>query len=221
MSQEYHPAQEWYLDRALLRERENKILRMLIAGLLLSLLFSITSMLFLATKSKVEPFLALMDKRTGEVTTPARLSASILNEQWAAIRHFIGQYVNARESYNYLNLNRPYMDVLAMSDSAVAKQYEKSIRPELNPQSPIALYKREFYQTVKIHSITKLDQPHLVDVRFTTELLHAQDDRVEKRQEFRVILRYGFDKRAKSMQDWDKNPLGFQVTHYDRQAIEQ
>lgn len=219
LSEYCQQAQDWKSDLLKGREQQIVLYRILSIGLFACLTLSLMGLISLVSRESVQPFLALVDKRTGEVTTPSRLNDSVLMANWKVIRHFARNYVLDRESYNFLNLNAPYQNVMTMSTPDIMTQVNKEIRPELNRESPITTLAQHHYRTVKIHSITRLEQDRLMDIRFTTETLRVEDNTVEKSQEWRVILRWELKKGTRSLQDWDKNPLGFTVSFYDRQPV--
>lgn len=214
----FSEAKSWYDDTLLFRERQITIYRLmtfLLAGLLSLSILGLTSF---AIREKVQPYLAIVDKRTGEVTTPSHLNEKLVTENWAVIRHFVRCYVMDRESYNFLNINEPYKNVMRMSDKAIQVQVDHVLRPEFNKDSSIKILGRDKTMTVNIHSISKLENEHLLDVRFTTNIWQVSDNHLVSKKEWRAILKWKLTKNQ-SLQDWDSNPLGFTIIFYDKQPV--
>lgn len=215
----YQQAASWDEDRQAAAQKTLRLYHLMTVGLLGVLMLALVCITSLVTREKVQPFLALVDKRTGEVTTPTRLTTNALNVNWNMVRHFVSNYLTARESYNFLNVNSPYQDVLSMSSDEVKTQYEQVIRPELNEQSPIKTLAQHHYLSTTIHSIAKLSSDNLLDIRFTTHRINSTTNQDEEQKDWRVTLRWEFNLAARSLQEWDKNPLGFTVLFYDKQPV--
>jgi type IV secretory pathway component VirB8 len=216
----YEVAASWHDDILLTKDKHIRIYRTLCFGLFVCLAVTVMCVNTLVSRETVQPFLALMDKRTGEVTTPTRLNTQSLTNNWAMIRHFATNYVTDKESYNFLNINAPYKNLLSMSAPPIVAQIEQYIRPELNPESPIKMLGQHHYVTVTIHSISKLSShDKLLDVRFTTNTINTADNKLEKSQEWRAVMGWELVNKKRSLQDLDQNPLGFTVTLYDKQPI--
>ncbi len=216
----YANAASWHDDMLLTKDKQINLYRAMCLGLFVCLAATVLCVTTLVTRETVQPFLALMDKRTGEVTTPTRLNAQSLSSNWAMVRHFASNYVTDKESYNFLNINAPYKNLLSMSAPPIVLQIDQHIRPELNPESPIKVLGQHHYVTVTIHSIAKLSSSdNLLDVRFTTHTINTADNKVEKNEEWRTVMGWELSQKKRSLQDWDQNPLGFTVTLYDKQPI--
>jgi type IV secretory pathway component VirB8 len=216
----YEVAASWHDDILMTKDKHIYIYRILCFGLFVCLATAIMSINTLLSRETVQPFLVLMDKRTGEVTTPTRLNAQSLTNNWPMIRYFAKHYVIDKESYNSQNINEPYKNILSMSESPIVAQIDQYIRPELNPESPIKTLGQHHYVTVTIHSISKLSSnDKLLDVRFTTNTINTADNKLEKSQEWRVVMGWDLVNRKRSLQELDQNPLGFTVNLYDKQPI--
>lgn len=216
----YADAKNWHEDMIATKDKQISTYRTLALGTFAGLILAIICITALVTRETVQPFLVLTDKRTGEVTTPARLNTKTLSEDWNMVRHFVSNYVQDREGYNFLNLNAPYKNLLSMSTPAVVAQIDQYIRPELNAESPITVLGQNRYVTVVIHTINKMSSSNkLLDVRFTTNTINTADNKTEKSQEWRATMRWELVNKKRSPQEWDTNPLGFTVSLYDKQPI--
>ena len=218
----YALASSWHDDILLNKDKQIKVYRALCVGLFVCLTTALVCVTTLVLRETVQPFLVITDKRTGEVTTPTRLNAQSLTNNWPMIRHFAANYVTDKETYNFLNINAPYQNLLSMSAPPIVSQINQYIRPELNPDSPIKMFGQHHYVTVTIHSIAKLSSSdHLLDIRFTTHTMNTADNKVEKNEEFRAVMGWELSEKKRSLKEWDQNPLGFTVTLYDKQPIVQ
>ncbi|MBX9703473.1 MAG: type IV secretion system protein [Silvanigrellaceae bacterium] len=215
----YREAQNWREELYLVKEKQISLYRALCIGLFGVFTLSMIALTILITRESVQPFLAIMDKRTGEVTTATKLNADTLTANWKMVRYFVKKYVNERESYDFLNINEPYQAVMTMSTDAVKAQIDANLRPELNPESPIKKLGQHHYMKVTINSVAKLARETLLDVRFTTHLINSETHKIEKNEEWRVTLKWTFQTTQKDLSAWDKNPLGFTVTYYDKQPV--
>ncbi|KTD32199.1 vir protein [Legionella nautarum] len=215
----FQEARSWYEDIYTIKEKQITLYRMLCMGLFALLSLSLVGLTSLITREKVQPFLALVDKRTGEVTTPTRLNSEDLKINWKMVRFWVTTYINNRESYNFLNINEPYHRVIAMSNDKVGTQVDKELRPDLNAKSPIVVLGKHHYVTVTIHSINKLNKDHLLDIRFTTNTIDCETHKVVRSNEWRTTMKWLLLNKKRSLDEWDKNPLGFTVIFYDKQPI--
>lgn len=206
---------------AILESKENQLSIFRISSIVLLALLSLSVMsnVYLARVSHVEPFLVSVDKRTGEIALPQKLQVKSFTPTAQMIRHFTKTFINNWESYNAHHINKPYFDVIAMSDKAVAMHYRKYILKGENPNSPINKLGRTKYRTVKIHSISKLGNPKTLDIRYTTTTLESATDKVVETREKRAVLNWEIKNIKRSLEAWDANPIGFVVTHIDIQNI--
>ncbi len=209
----------WFEERLLLKEHKIKLYQWLIVGLSLLLCAITIGLTAVVTKETVQPYLAIINNKTGEVSTPKKLDEQNVIKNWSVIRHFIRLYVNDRESYNFLNINAPYKNVMRMSSPTIQNQIDDYIRPEKNQKSPIKVLARDKYMTVDIHSISKLENPNLIDVRITSHVYTVSNNQFLYKNEWRIILKWKLVNFSQDIKDWDSNPIGFNVVYYDKQPV--
>lgn len=215
----YHEANSWRDDLFTVKEKQISLYRKVSICLFFSLTLAMGCVTSLVIRERVQPFLVMVDKRSGEVTTPSRLTPQSLAVNWKMIRHLVTTYVTHRESYSASNLNEPYETVCAMSSEQVISQVDLGIRPELNPQSPIKTLGQHHYIKVTIHSIAPLGKDNLLDIRFTTHTVNSETHSTEQSKEWRATLKWAFVEKQRSLAQWDRNPLGFTVNFYDKQPV--
>lgn len=217
----FQQAFSWKQEIANAKDRIIALYQYTTIGLLVSLTVVSVSLAVVIHREQVTPFLAMMDKKTGEITTPSRLEPAKMDINWQMVRHFVSNYIKEREGYNFLNIDKPYHTVLAMSSPKVQRQYNKIMRPSENDNSPITVLAKEKYRQVVVKSISKLpsDDNRLIDVRFSVKTIDAISDKVTKTQEYRATLKWGITDSNKSLKEWDLNPIGFTITYYDAQPV--
>lgn len=214
----FEAALDWQTELKANRERIMNLYQKTMIGLLgcvgaLSIALAVT-----ITKKEVIPFLAVADQRTGEITTPHKIDKT-LEISFPMLKHLILTYVQARESYNYINLNTPFHQVLAMSSNKIARGYRHYMQPSENKESPITVLGKSKYIKVDIHSINQLPGKNLLDVRLTQKLIDAINDNELESHDYRVTIGWDISNHAQSLKVLELNPLNFKITHYDKQPI--
>lgn len=86
---------------------------------------SIFAVLLLTPLKTVEPYVIRVDNTTGMVDILTVLDEKQINSIEALDKHFIAQYVKAREGYYYDILNKDYIFVQLLSTPEIAESYRK------------------------------------------------------------------------------------------------
>lgn len=205
---------EWYHDlyRSVTVSR-NRWFLVGVIGLALTAIEGM-ALIFLTPLKTVEPYVIQVDNKSGITTVLQALregKENSLTEEEAVTKSFMVKYVIARETYDPQDLNRNYDLVRLMSVSNEASKFNDSVANG-NPQSPVERYKNTTTRTVKISSVSFLDQKKkTAQVRFiATEAGHN-----EMRQDYWVaILTFRYINAPMDENDRLNNPLGFQVISY-------
>lgn len=214
----YQEANDWQAELKANRERVINIYQKTVLGLLGCVCSLSIGLAVTISKKDVVPFLAIADKRTGEITTPKKIEQT-KDLNFAMLKYLVRTYVQSREAYNPIDVNAPYHQVLAMSSSRVARPYQHYMQPSENKESPITLYGKEKYVVVEIQSVNQLPGNRLLDARFTQKLVDANTDQVLSSHDYRVTLSWDLAHEAQTREALERNPLNFKVTHYDKQPI--
>ncbi len=171
------------------------------------------ALVFLIPLKTVEPYTLLVDRQTGNVEALAPLDAQMVTPDAALTRSFLVQYVIARESFTFENLQADYRKVSLLSDKRIAEQYQQSMNAN-NPNSPLAYLPNGATITTEIKSISTLNENRAM-IRFATT---RTDQRTASQpsQHWVAIVNYEFAPAQMSESDRYINPIGFQVTSYRR-----
>ncbi|MXO92874.1 hypothetical protein GRI62_04530 [Erythrobacter arachoides] len=180
----------------------------------IALLLAICLVILMPLKT-VEPYTLLVDRQTGAVQALAPLDAGLVAPNAALTRSFLVQYVVARESYDYDDLQQDYRKVALWSADEARQRYEDLMRAGL-PGSPLSIYGTGSQVETTVRSVSSLDQNRAL-VRFST----VRSDRggpTGAAQHWAAVIDYRFSDAQMSEEDRYLNPLGFQVTRYRRDA---
>ena len=205
---------EWYQD--LYQSVKISRNRWFLIGVIALILTGIEglALVFLTPLKTVEPYVLQVDNKSGITTVlkPLRENQeNVLTEEEAVTKSFIVKYVIARETYDPQDLNRNYDLVRLMSSVDEAGKFNESVANG-NPQSPVERYKTNTARTVKISSVSFLDQKKkTAQVRFMT----TEVTRNETKEDYWVaILTFRYINAPMDENDRLNNPLGFQVISY-------
>ncbi len=205
---------EWYQD--LYQSTRISRNRWFLVGVVALILAGIEglALIFLTPLKTVEPYVLQVDNKSGMTTVLKPLrdnQENVLTQEEAVTKSFIVKYVIARETYDPQDLNRNYDLVRLMSSGDEAGKFNESAANG-NPQSPVERYKTNTARTVKISSVSFLDQKKkTAQVRFMT----TEVTRNETKEDYWVaILTFRYINAPMDETDRLNNPLGFQVISY-------
>ncbi|MHB1222278.1 MAG: VirB8 family type IV secretion system protein [Gammaproteobacteria bacterium] len=200
-------AYEMYQSKSLWLRRALFSLAVLAVLLALSL---VSNLYLLPLKEKV-PYLYAFDHATGEVTKIGILEPTTLSSNWELSRYFLIRYVINYESFDNDNIDIPYQLVWAQSADNVRKQYEESVKSS-NSNSPYRLYGKDKYVTVRVVSVSRLNDK-TVDVKFE-RTLHDRASDTQQITQKEAIIKWDFSDANTTQKMLDRDPLGFKVTYY-------
>ena len=182
-----------------------------------ALLLAIALVILLPLKS-VEPYTLLVDRQTGNVEALKPTGEGTVTPDESLTRSFLVQYVTARESFVFGNLQDDYRKVSLWSDTAVRREYAAMMDAD-NPSSPLSRLPRSAVLKTEVKSVSPLEDNKAL-VRFTTTRTDGGgfggfggDAR-----HWVAVIEYKFTAAEMSEADRFINPLGFQVTSYRRDA---
>lgn len=205
---------EWYKDLyQSVKISRNRWFLVGVIGLVLTGIEGL-ALLFLTPLKTVEPYILQVDNKSGMTTVLKPLrdnQENVLTQEEAVTKSFIVKYVIARETYDPQDLNRNYDLARLMSSSDEASRFNESIGNS-NPTSPVERFKTNTVRTVKISSVSFLDQKKkTAQVRFMT----TETTRNEIKEDYWVsILTFRYVNAPMDETDRLSNPLGFQVVTY-------
>lgn len=180
----------------------------------IAVLLAIAIVIMLPLKS-VEPYTLLVDRQTGNVEALAPLDERLVGPDAALTRSFLVQYVVARESFDYNDLQTDYAKVGLWTAGEARRRYENVMRSD-SPASPLNAYSSGTRVSVNVRSVSALSADRSL-VRFSTTRTDA-GGQPQASQHWASVIDYAFSDAQMSEQDRYLNPLGFQVTRYRRDA---
>lgn len=205
---------EWYQD--LYQSVKISRNRWFLVGVIALVLSGIEglALVFLTPLKSVEPYVLQVDNKSGMTTVlkPLRENQeNVLTQEEAITKSFIVKYVIARETYDPQDLNRNYDLARLMSSNDEANRFNEAVANG-NPSSPVERFKTTTVRTVKISSVSFLDQKKkTAQVRFVT----TETTRNEIKEDYWVaILSFRYINAPLDETDRLSNPLGFQVVSY-------
>ena len=178
-------------------------------------LFEAIALLLLIPLKTVVPYTLMVDRQTGFVQELKPLDAQLVSSRAALTQSFLVQYVIAREGYNYDSLQTDYRKVALWSAGDARRDY-LAVMQAANPQSPLTRYPSTTVVDVQIKSVTPLGQ-NVSMVRFQTTRRDTGGHDYAA-QQWVSVVRYTYSGAPMSAADRYLNPLGFEVTRYNRSA---
>jgi type IV secretion system protein VirB8 len=212
---QFSEAASWAADRERLRERSHRrawILTWLFAAVAV---VEGLALIGLAPLKTVVPYTILVDRQTGFVTTldPARPAA--LGSDEALIRSMLVQYVTAREGFSIATIRPDYRRVMSWSAAGARDSYARRMTAA-NPENPLSLYPRSATVEVQPKSVSELADGSAL-VRFDLVQSDGQGQ-LTPLGLYAAVIRYRFAPRQMTAEERFINPLGFEVSHYRRDA---
>lgn len=159
---------------------------------------------------KVVPYVVMVDKLTGEASVVSTaqdfVTTSSLND-----KHWVKQFVIARERYNFRLLQADYDNVKRMAGNSPWQSYDRLFQGDTSLDKKLG---ENVEITPAVLSIT-LSDGGLATVRYqlsTRDLRSASDPVLTRRV---ATVRYSYDVKGNLKEaDAIENPLGFTVTGY-------
>lgn len=164
----------------------------------------------LAPLKSVEPFVVRVDRSTGAVDVMTALrSEKPLTYDEAVTKHFLAQYVRAREGWLAPAAEANFRQVSIMSTPAEQQRWGDAFRPA-NPQSPQVIYGPAGEAQVDIRAVSFVSDG-VANVRFHRTVRQSQQ---VTESDWIATIAYAYTKAPMGEADRLRNPLGFQVTSY-------
>ncbi|MDR7258484.1 type IV secretion system protein VirB8 [Sphingomonas sp. BE270] len=169
----------------------------------------------LAPLKTVVPYTILVDRQSGYAETIKGLAPGALTQDSAIAQAAIVQYVIARETFDASDLRANYEKTALWSDGPTRAAY-RHLFQKGNPDSPLTRYPATTIVSTTVKSVT-MPRTGSATVRFDT-IRHDQGAAGGERRSWTAVIDYRFSGAPMRMEDRFVNPLGFQVTHYRRDA---
>ena len=201
-----------------LEESNKRAWRVAMVAGAVALLLAIALVILLPLKS-VEPYTLLVDRQTGNVEALKPTGEGSVTPDESLTRSFLVQYVTARESFVFSNLQEDYRKVSLWSDKDVRRGYADLMDAD-NPSSPLSRLPRSAVVKTEVKSVSPLEDNKAL-VRFVTTRTDGGSfggGFGSNAQHWVAVIGYKFTTAEMSEADRFINPLGFQVTSYRRDA---
>ncbi|UAK23257.1 virB8 family protein [Sphingomonas nostoxanthinifaciens] len=212
----YDQAESWSDDRNRLLEASRRVAWIVAgaAGTIAAL--EAAALAFLVPIKTTVPYVVSVDRQTGYVELAQKLApGGALTQQQAVIQSALVQYVLAREGFDAADLKEQYRRVQLWSDEPSRAQYVRWIS-KANPESPLNLYPASTTLKITVKGVTMLS-PTSALVRYDAERVDPASTSSQL-QSYSATIGFRFSGEPMRMEDRFVNPLGFQVTHYRRDA---
>lgn len=208
----HQQARDWEASQTLaLMQSESRAWKIAGVSTVLTAL-SITGLVVMLPFYKVVPMTFLVDQATGEaqlVDTSTAIPMS--SEQWD--KHWVDEYVNSRERYNWMLLQYDHDKTMALSGDEIAKTYDALYQGANSIDKQLGNYTER-----RIHIVSSTlppSNPGTAVVRFERSTRERGLD-VEIGAEYIATLSYTYQKPT--LRTLEKNiianPSGFKVTGY-------
>ncbi len=162
----------------------------------------------------VVPYTITVDRQTGAAQLARGVQLGPLGQNDALLQSVLAQYVIARETLDATDLAANYRKVGLWSAGTARSDYLRAM-DRRNPASALnGATAATLIQTV-VKQVTVMS-PTSALVRFSTE--RSEGGGAATRTDWAAVMQFAFTGGPLSLEDRLINPLGFQVTHYRRDA---
>jgi type IV secretion system protein VirB8 len=206
----FDEAKSWNADRLRASDRSRRLAWGVagFAGLVATA--AVGAVAALAPLKTVEPFVVRVDRATGAVDVMSALkSGKPLSYEEAVTKHFLAEYVRAREGWLPPAAEANFRQVSIMSTPAEQQRWADAFRPA-NPRSPQVQYGPAGEAQVAIRAVSFVSDG-VANLRFHRTVRIAQ--RVTE-SDWIATIAFTYTKAPMAEGDRLRNPLGFQVTSY-------
>ena len=186
----------------------------LIAGVAVAVaLLEAVALAVMGPLKTVQTVTILVDRQTGYVETVDPLHPRSVSADAALTNAFLAQYVEAREGFDRATIAATYRRTALWSGDRARASYLSQIAAS-NPASPFQRYPAGTAIRVSIKSVSRIG-PGVALVRFGTQL-QDHSGRSDMPRSWISVVRFRFVDAPMAVADRFINPLGFQVTGYQR-----
>ncbi|MDP2011546.1 MAG: VirB8/TrbF family protein [Phenylobacterium sp.] len=203
-------AQSWDADRLRTAERSRRLAWIAAGAAGLVAIAAVGAVAALTPLKTVVPYVVRVDRNTGAVEVMTALTSyQPVTYDEAVTKHYLAQYVRAREGWLPPAAEANFRQVSIMSSPAEQQRWAQDFRPS-NPQSPQIRLGADGEAQVEVRAISFIS-PGVANVRF-----HQSLRRGAQMESADAIATRAFTYSRAPMAEADRllNPLGFQVTSY-------
>lgn len=183
------------------------------AAALIAVLEALALTLLMPLKTVV-PYTITVDRQTGAAQLARGIELGPMSQNDALLQSGLAQYVIARETLDATDLAANYRKVGLWSAGQARADYLR-LMDRRNPASPLIGATAATLVQTTVKQVTVMS-PTSALVRFSTD--RSEGGGAVTRTDWAAVIQFGFTGGPLSMEDRLINPLGFQVTHYRRDA---
>lgn len=206
----FDEAKSWNADRLKAAERSRRLawtvagVSALLAGV------AVAAVASLAPLKTVEPYVVRVDRATGavEVMTALRSERPTTYDE-AVTKHFLAEYVRAREGWLAPAAEANFRQAAIMSSPTEQQRWADAFRPS-NPQSPQVAFGQAGEAQIAIRAVSFVSNG-VANIRFHRTVRISQQI---TESDWIATAAYSYAKAPMAEADRLRNPLGFQVTSY-------
>ncbi|AJP70592.1 virB8 family protein [Sphingomonas hengshuiensis] len=209
----YREAGSWAQDQRAGLEKSRRTAWIIATGACVVAVAEALALVLLTPLKTVEPYTLLVDKQTGFVQALQPVNAQKIAPDSALTQSFLVQYVIAREGFDINALQANYRKVSLWTQGEARSTYVGAIQAT-NPDSPLARLPRSTVIEARVKSVSPLGGNRAM-VRFDTVRRDA-GNRQYPGQPWVAVIRYRYSGEPMRLEDRFLNPLGFEVTGYQR-----
>lgn len=209
----YSQASDWNYDlhdAAEVQKNRYFLFAVLAALVTLASVFAVAR---LTPLKETVPYLYQVDKATGEVNDVSRIDMTTYRPPDKVTMHFIAQYIQAREAVDRKDHDKRFRRVQMLSSKSIATGFVDDM--ENSPRSPLVMFAEDETREVYIRDILKLNKRDAYHIEIeTTDTLNQSPRPVTLY--WAIVLEYRYINMPGDNQYRYDNPLGFQVTYYNK-----
>lgn len=211
----YSEAGSWGRDREIWLAKSRRVAWIVASGACVVALAEALAILMLTPLKTIETHTLLVDRQTGFVQELKPLNPDKIAPDTALTQSMLVQYVIGRESFDITALQSNYRRVVQWSEGNARARYIAAVQAS-NPESPLATLPRSSIIETRVKSVSPLGKDSAM-VRFNTQRRDA-GGQVFPAQAWVAVIRYRYSGEPLKLEDRFVNPLGFEVSHYVRNA---
>ncbi|WP_341792106.1 virB8 family protein [Rickettsia endosymbiont of Gonocerus acuteangulatus] len=200
--------QNWYEERADKLIVQRNLLIILLIILSIFMVISTLVIAFVVKSKQFDPFVIQFDDTTGRASVVEPISSPVLTADESLTRYFIKKYINARETYNFVDFTTlARTTIRLLSTSNVFYGYLGYIRDKNN--DPSLKYQENNTTYLVVKSWSKIASDKYI-VRFSVNETTGNQTVYNKI----AVVSYAYVPMQLTDSELDINPVGFQVNGY-------
>lgn len=204
-----HTTKNWFNDRNEWVQVQRNLSFFAVIVLTITVTVLVSAVTFIKNSRTIEPFVIEIEPKSGVATVvdPQTIKAYSANE--AVIRHYVWEYIKARQEYFFSTFSRANDYVRVLSTPQIYSIYTSLYGPN-NPQSPVQQLGSASFRSVELISMIILSNNTVAEVRFREQ---TRGTFAGSKDKFARVV-FGFSNIDLTENDRLINPLGFNVTEY-------